>query len=89
MATSLPMHPLAIYLKRRGITQARFSEISGVSEPVISRVLNGVRARFSVESALAIEAATNGRVGLRALLGESAARGNRRSMARGTNGVRR
>lgn len=81
------MHPLASYLKRHGISQARFADISGVSEPVISRVINGIRPRFSVSAALAIEAATNGRVGLRALLGESV-RGNRRSRARNTTAKR-
>lgn len=73
------MHPLAQYLKRQKLTQARFSEISGVSEPVISRVINGVRPRFSVPAALAIEQATGGAVDLRALVNPASVRGKRRS----------
>jgi transcriptional regulator with XRE-family HTH domain len=73
------MHPLAKFLKARGMSQGQFAEMAGVSRTVINRVLSGDRPRFSVPAALAIEAATDGAVDLRSLVNPASVCGKRRS----------
>lgn len=55
------MHPLAIYLRDRNITQAGFAELIGVSQASVSKLLRGAN-QPSLDLAFRIERATGGAV---------------------------
>jgi transcriptional regulator with XRE-family HTH domain len=52
---------LRSWMKRKGVTQAQLSEMTGIQQPLISKYLRGVQ-RPQLDNALAIERATNGDV---------------------------
>lgn len=53
---------LETYLARQGMTQAEFATLSKVSQPTISRLLNGGCPRPSWKTLAKIHTATNGAV---------------------------
>lgn len=53
---------LETYITRKGLTQAEFAELADVSQPTISRLLNGVGPRPSWKTLAKIHEATNGAV---------------------------
>lgn len=67
MPKKAPPHPLLDYLRRRQMSCAEFSRVSGVDPTTISLALNG-RRPFSVAAAVRIEAATAGKVSARRLV---------------------
>lgn len=64
----MQMHPLARYLKKRGISQGELARKAGVGRPTITKVLSGRRRRFSPDAARRIALATENEVTLEQLL---------------------
>lgn len=56
------MHPLEAFLEKHNLSQNQFAKDAGVSQPTISRYINGETKQASAKNALKIEKATNGTV---------------------------